>query len=325
MEWSSIFNDLINGDEWSDKLILRLAESFIEECFSDELKLLMADVSRYNGLCDDVKSLLRVDYIFHTKNFSSLLKDPLEHLHNVLYAKLKSLLVKKPSIDDFKKIANLTVKKCVDTNLRILFQNFVALSILYVLHSFNPRIVYPENGWLHLTRSRMQKDGRLPPNFVVMLDGNVFLSFFLEAPRPIKWSVRLSDASNLPLHAAPRPDLMIYFGWVDDILSDGSEIIKSPDILIECKEMDGWWKSKRRSEGIRHLTNGGIENVSAIKVIETYANLYNPGKIFLISKVKVPRGVKYMLSLRNVETIDDVGLNPFNIRRLADFLVNSKC
>ena len=319
--WEKIFDELSSSPSMDAVSYKKLAKVFISEVLSAEVSDLLEHVEKYNALCEDIRTLMHVPYIFHTKKFGLLLRDPIEHIERVLASKVSSLFSKNVSRERFYTISNLTVKKCIDTNMRIMFQNFVALSILYNLHSYSPEIVDPDNGWLHLSRTGFQHNGAIPPNYVVRVN-DIFLSFFLEAPRPIHWSKRIKHGSKLPLHAAPRPDIMVYRGWIKDILNGSSSLIIPPDFLIECKEISGWWSSVRPSKGIKHLTDGEIENVTATKVLETYTDLYHPKKIILVSKVKVPRGVKYKLSLRGVDMIDETDFNSFNIKPLSDLLLN---
>ncbi|RLE53534.1 MAG: hypothetical protein DRJ26_03245 [Candidatus Methanomethylicota archaeon] len=322
MNWKELYSRVLETSSVDDVLIYSIADNYIEDKFKAEIKRIELDIAKYNRLCDDVKNFFDIKYIFHSKAFNSFIQDPLSHIRDVLKSKIQRSVKKKLSLRRFNQIANLTVRKCIDTNSRILFQNFVALSILYNMHNFDLKIKYPENSWVHLDRKGHQRGGHIPPNYIIDVNGSYY-SFFIEAPRPIKWSLPLKSEDSLPLHAAPRPDIMIYRGWVENIVEgeSNSTLIKSPDFIIECKEIAGWWKSTRKSKGIKHLTNGEVENVDAVRVIELYRNLYNPGEIILVSKVKVPRGVKYKLSLRGVETIDNTNLNPLAIKRITEIIL----
>jgi len=326
--WESIYERLCSMRVFDERLYRELAESYIEENLKDIVNEIDKHVRLYNDFCDDVKIILNSPHIIHTKQLSHFLEDPMNHVINVFMKKAFSLISMGINADKFSSLINLTIKKCVDVNLKMIFQNFVALSIPYNLHSYNPKIVYPKNGWILLSRKGIQSEDSLPPNYVLEIDGRRF-SFFIEAPRPIYWSKKVRKSSKIPLHAAPRPDIMIYRGFIKNILKSkdhrvrADSIIKRPYIVIECKEVDGWWKSSRTSKGIRNLTNGELENTKALDVVEVYKSLYKPRKVFVVSMVKAPRGVKYKLSLKGIEIIDDTGFNPFMLSTLSHALLNS--
>ncbi|MCS7385485.1 MAG: hypothetical protein NDF55_01910 [archaeon GB-1867-005] len=321
MNWRELYKKLIEASSPDEELIYDVADAYLNEKYKGEIEKIELDISKYSRLCDDVKTFFGIKYIFHSKAFNSFIQDPLSHIRDVLISKIESSVKRKLALKRFNQIANLTVRKCIDTNSRILFQNFIALSILYNMYNYDIKVKYPPNSWVHLDRKGHQRGGHIPPNYIIEMNGSYF-SFFIEAPRPIKWSLPLKSEDELPLHAAPRPDIMIYRGWIENIVDEKSNatLIKSPDFIIECKEITGWWKSTRKSKGIKHLTSGEVENVDAVKVIELYRKLYNPGGIILVSKVKVPRGVKYKLSLRGVQTIDNTDLNPLAIKQIIEII-----
>lgn len=318
LSWECIYDRLLRDGLNDD--VFELADFLLDNVFDGDLRVVEGEVSRYNLLCDDVCFFFNIKYVFHSRAFGSFLADPRGHVRSVILPKIRRFVRRGVNSTRFYRLINLTVKKCIDTNGRILFQNFVVLSILYNLHDHDVRIVYPNGSWIHLDRRGHQHGGVIPPNFVVRVDGRL-LSFFLEAPRPVEWSLPLKSGEPLPLHAAPRPDILIYRGWIENIIGDSNFIIKPPNLIIECKEIDGWWKSTRSSKGVKHITNGEIESVDAFNVMELYYELYRPDKIVLVSKVRVPRGVKYKLSLRGVETVDNVSLNPISMKRIVDLIL----
>jgi hypothetical protein len=325
--WESMYEKLCSMRVFDENLYRKLAECYIEENLRGIIGEVDKYVHLYNDFCDDVKIILNSPHIIHTKQLSHFLEDPMNHIIDVFMKKAFNLISMGVDVDKFASSINLTIKKCIDVNFKMIFQNFVALSIPYNLHSHNPKIVYPKNGWIILSRKGVQNNDSLPPNYVLEIDGRRF-SFFIEAPRPIDWSRKVRKSSKIPLHAAPRPDIMIYRGFVKNILKNKDRrvkmdsIIKRPYIIIECKEVEGWWKSSRLSKGIRNLTNGELENVKALDVVEVYQSLYRPKKAFVVSMVKAPRGVKYKLGLRGIETIDDTGFNPFMLSTLSNALLN---
>lgn len=321
MTWECLYNDLLERGSHDNRLVLELADFLLDDVFGGDLRRVEGEVSRYVSLYEDVCSFFNIRYVFHSRAFSSFLESPRGHVKRIIVPKIRRAVDGRFDLPRFYRLINLTVKKCIDTNCRILFQNFVVLSILYNLHSFDVEFVYPNGSWIHLDRRGHQHGGVIPPNFIIRV-GDGYFSFFLEAPRPIEWSLPLKSGEPLPLHAAPRPDILIYRGWVENIVDRSSNsIIKSPNFIIECKEVDGWWRSTRPSKGVKHITNGEIESVDAFNVMELYYELYKPDKIFLVSKVKVPRGVKYKLSLRGVETIDNIRLNPIAVRRIVELIL----
>ncbi len=306
-----------------EEISLQIAEKYLYYFFTKTIKNITVEVQRYNKLCDDVKLFYNIGYIFHSRAFNSFIKNPFEHIKQVLAGKIVRAINRRMKVKRFNQIAKLTVKKCIDTNMRILFQNFIALSILYNLHDTDLKIVYPENSWVHLDRKGHQHGGVIPPNYIIKVNGKYF-SFFIEAPRPINWSLPVKFGEPLPLHAAPRPDLMIYNGWIENIVekSNSHQLIKPPKFILECKEVDGWWRNVRKSKGAGRIIRSK-EDLDAVQVIELYYKLYKPEKVFVISKVKVPRGVKYKLSLRGADTIDNTNLNPLAIKRLTEYIINS--
>ncbi|MEM0084347.1 MAG: hypothetical protein QW743_02435 [Candidatus Methanomethylicia archaeon] len=325
--WESIYEDLRASKIFDEDKYMEFAKSYIKEVFGDEIEIIRKHVYVYNDFCEDIKTILNSPYIIHSKQLSSFLEDPLNHIINLFVSKSYELILKDLDLENFNSIINLTIKKCLESNLKLMFQNFVVLSIPYNLHSHEIKIIYPRNKWIILSRKGFQGNNSLSPNYVLEIDGERF-SFFVEAPRPIERIKKVRRSSKLSLNAAPRPDIMIYHRWVRNILPSKSSsnsrnmLVKRPFMIIECKEVDGWWKKFRFSKGIMTLTNGNLENVKALDVIDVYLSLYKPKKMFVVSKVKVPRGVKYRLSLRGIETIDDTGFNPFKISELSNYLLD---
>jgi len=325
--WRSIYEDLKSSKIFDEDKYRAMIESYIKEFFEDEIEVIRKYIYTYDDFCEDVKEILNSPYIIHSKQLSSFLEDPKEHIIKTLVSKSYKLILDGVNIEQFNSIINLTVKKCMESNLKLIFQNFVALSIPYNLHSHEINIIYPNNKWIILSRKGFQNNHSLSPNYVLEIDGERF-SFFIEAPRPIERSKRVKRGSKIPLNAAPRPDIMIYHRWVRNILPRRSSsrsmkmLIKRPLIIVECKETEGWWKKIRFSKGIRNLTNGDMNNVGALDVIDVYLSLYKPKKMFVVSKVKVPRGVKYRLSLRGISTIDDTDFNPFKLSPLSNYILD---
>ncbi len=324
MAWKHMYDaalkSFIEGDELKN-LSYQIAEKYLYYNFTRDIRAIEVEVRKYKKLCEDVKLFFDISYIFHSKAFNSFIENPFEHIKEVLAAKIFNAINRRVKARRFNQLAKLTVRKCIDTNSRILFQNFIALSILYNLHDCNLKVVYPENSWIHLDRKGHQHGGTIPPNYVIEVNGK-YLSFFLEAPRPIEWSLPVKYGDPLPFHALPRPDIMVYDGWIENIVEQSNPhyLIKPPKFIIECKEVDGWWKSTRKTKSAsRVIRRRG--DIDAVEVIEIYHKLYRPEKVFVVSKVKVPRGVKYKLSLRGADTIDNTNLNPLAVRKLAELLI----
>ena len=92
--WEKIFDELSSSPSMDAVSYKKLAKVFISEVLSAEVSDLLEHVEKYNALCEDIRTLMHAPYIFHTKKFGLLLRDPIEHIERVLASKVSSLFSK---------------------------------------------------------------------------------------------------------------------------------------------------------------------------------------------------------------------------------------
>ncbi|MCI4436808.1 MAG: hypothetical protein JHC33_08390, partial [Ignisphaera sp.] len=241
------------------------------------------------------------------------------------------------------------------TNLRSCYQLWSIAAIVRLLGDKGYSIAYPENRYLNFDRSGKQKLGTIPPNIIMLNIGRGYISFFHEAPRPLSWEDTADLQRVWSLYVALRPDLMVYSGRVLDIVDLSSNPpIKRPDVIIEFKELDEWWKRVRdlkgyfrkplsaeewRSKWIDGLFEGlaeamGVRRAEVEKRVEEGASLrlkeyqllllykatYKPRKMFLVSRRETAPEVKNSLAESGIEVIDGVEFEPRNLEQLVDEL-----
>ena len=278
-----------------------------------------------------------------------------KHLMKKIVFYLYDLLRDKISLDEFIQTAGAAVRTSLKTNIRSIYQSWVYVNILILLSQYGGTMIYPELRYLILGRSGKQKSGEIPPNAVIYLDGKGYLSFFLEAPRPISWE----DSGDLrkiwTLYTALRPDILVYTRKILNIvdLKSNPPIIR-PDIIIECKELEDWYKRGRevrgpfarplsveewRSKWISGLWDGLADALGVtrkkiteeikdrralrlkdIQIVTLYYKLYKPKVMFLVSRAPVPKEIKKYLRERGLRVIDNVGFNRSKLKPIANEL-----
>ncbi|MFZ8782815.1 MAG: hypothetical protein ACO2OR_02365 [Desulfurococcaceae archaeon] len=280
-----------------------------------------------------------------SREMSSFVKSPVEHLKKKLTLYLYDLLRGKLSLEEYAVKARAAVTSSLNTNMRTLYEVWVLTSLLRGLGKLGGRVVYPEHGIVHFDRAGKQKAGILPPNFAVSIPSRGSLSFFLEAPRPIGWRDFKDLKAVWRLYTTLRPDIMVYPGLVENIvdLENPDLPIRRPQVIIECKEQSDWFLRVRELKGplapsfsfdewfkrwlsglwtgladvlgisgdvIREVAEGkrrGVR-VTEVQLVLFYKSVYKPDKFYLVSKPALPGNTKRFLENEGVIVVDSVQL-----------------
>ncbi|MEM2678700.1 MAG: hypothetical protein QXU62_08650, partial [Thermofilaceae archaeon] len=225
---------------------------------------------------------------------------------------------------------------------------------VYHLAKNGYRLIYPDDLYLHLERTGRQRTGGIPPN-AVLSDGVKALSLFIEAPRPVGWEDSKDLSRAWKLYTALRPDILAYGGRVLNIVTLGDEPpVLRPDVIIECKELDDWYKRARELRGpiaaplsaeewrerwisglyigLADVLNVKLSDViSKLKerkglrlrdpqIVLLYKRFYEPKRMFLVSRAAVPADVKRMLEDEGVELVESVGFSKEDLAPVAEAL-----
>lgn len=306
---------------------------------------------------EELKQLAGLYTIMLSRELKSFTEDILSHLKKKIFIYTNDLLRKRIRLDEYERKAGAAIRTSFRTNLRSIYQNWVFIKILKNLLENNGVLVYPENKYLPLERWGRQKTGVIPPNAITYTLGKGYLSFFLEAPRPIGWE----DTSDLrkawKLYTALRPDMMVYGGRILNIILLGRDPpIKRPDIIIECKELEDWYLRVRdikgplaqpltaeewRNKWIEGLWTGlaDVLGVDRDRITETvrekkgvrlreyhivtlYKSLYKPKQMILVSRTKIPDGIRRELERdHSIIVYDNVGFNESLFNEVVDILL----
>jgi hypothetical protein len=337
------------------KLFDELRQRIVECVAGQELVTAREWLAKLKQMLDEVSKLLGVAGYTLPREFASFFADPLQHLKkkvfNYSYDYVRGLLQE----EEFWDKAFRAVTTSLRTNLRSCYQLWSIAAIVRLLGDKGYSIAYPENRYLNFDRSGKQKLGTIPPNIIMLNIGKGYISFFHEAPRPLSWEDTADLQRVWSLYVALRPDLMVYSGRVLDIVDLSSNPpIKRPDVIVEFKELDEWWKRVRdlkgyfrkplsaeewRSKWIDGLFEGlaeamGVRRAEVEKRVEEGASLrlkeyqllllykttYKPKKMFLVSRRETAPEIKKSLSEAGIEVIDGVGFEPRNLEQLVDEL-----
>ena len=333
----------------------KFLNTFILSFLGREIEVAKKWIEYFMQTMNDTLNKLKLSRIILSKEFRSFVEDPLSHLRKKLFIYFHDLLRNRLSVDQFESKGLSAINTSLKTNMRTLYQDWVFLTILKILADYDSTLIYPEHGAISLERHGKQKLGHIPPN-AIMLTPNGYLSFFIEAPRPITWEDTSDLVKAWKLYTALRPDMMVYGGKVLDILQlDKDPPIKTPDIIIECKELDDWFERVRyirgpfakpltaerwRAKWIEGLWDGlanilGVERKEAMKIVEEkkyvklldrqvvtlYYSVYKPKAMFVISRARVPSYVKEDLERVGINVIDNVQFNESNLKILVDELL----
>ncbi len=349
--WRELAEKLRSAD---DRLLEELRLRFVDEYFGDKL----VEAKRWvTLLLDEAKRAARAvgaEGVLWTKELRSFLDDPRRHLAKKLYIYALDLQRGKLSIEEFEKTAIAAARTSINTNMRSVYQTWVFLTILEHLGSkHHARLVFPEHKHILVERSGRQRGGTIPPNVVLLLEGRGYLSFFLEAPRPIGWADNGDLTRAWRLYVALRPDAMVYSGRVLNMIEPSrNPPIKRPDIIIECKELPDWYVRVREIRGpfarpmsglewrnrwLRGLWAGladvlGVETpeeayetvskrrglrLSEPQIVKLYARLYKPDRLYLVSRARVPESIRSELEDGTVVVVDGVDFDRERLEGVA--------
>ncbi len=296
-----------------------------------------------------------VDVIF-SKELSSFIKDPKKHLMKKIFLYVHDLLRGRVSFEDFASTAYSAIVTSLRTNMRTIYQNWVFLSILSLLHDQGFRIIYPELGVISLERHSRQKLGYIPPN-VVLRRGFVHVSFFIEAPRPITWEDTHDLSRIWSLYTALRPDMLVYGDAIFNIIDlEKSPPIIRPHIIIECKELPDWylrvryirgplakplsaeeWRSKwlvGLRQGLADVLGIEVKKVDTMmeekksirlkdeQIVQLYKAVYKPDIMIVISRCETPESVKKRLEDQGIIVVDNVGFCREKLSSVVDIIIS---
>lgn len=339
---------------FSDVAGVELFEKFrlcvVKSLAGGELSAAHKWISEAKVALDNALKVLSISGYTLPKELSSFIADPLQHLKKKVFNYSYDLLRNSIGLEEFYEKASRAITTSLRTNLRGCYQLWALATMMRLFGEMGYTIAYPENRYLNFDRSGKQKLGVIPPNFILLNIGKGYLSFFLEAPRPLSWE----DTSDLQkvwsFYTALRPDLMVYSGRVMDIVDlSSSPPIKRPDAIVEFKELEDWWKRARdlkgyfrkpltaeewRSKWIDGLFEGlaeamGVRRTDVEKRVEEGASLrvkehqlvllykatYKPRKMLLVTRRETPLEIRKSLEDSGIDVVDCV---EFSEERLSE-------
>lgn len=346
------------SSEIFSKLREEFRENFIEYILDKEVEISKEWIKRFNREIEELKRNLNVNVVLYAKELKSFLEDPCVHLKKKIFNYMYDLFRNKIDLVEFERTAGAALRTSLRTNMRSIYQGWAIASTLNLLSKEGGYLVYPEQGYLSFERSGKQKLGWIPPNAVIYVESKGFLSFFIEAPRPIGWEDTQDLKRAWNFYTALRPDVLVYGGKVLNIVKLGHDPpIERPHIIIECKELEDWYMRVRdmrgpfakpltaeewRSKWIQGLWDGladilGVRRAEAVESVKEkrtlrlrepqililYRKFYNPDIMVLISRSNVPSEIKKELEENNIYIIDNVGFNKEHLRELIDILLKS--
>lgn len=351
--WIEVYEEIREKGDL-EELLEELKESFVREEAAEDVKRVRAWIREFRSAVEAVERAMGLKGAIYPKEFGSFIRDPELHLRKKLFIYSHDLARGRLTPEEFYAKAHSAVKTSLLTNSRSLYQSWVYATLLLHLAERGFRLIYPDDLYLHFERSGRQRAGMIPPN-AVLSDGFRAVSLFIEAPRPVGWE-DTSDLSRVwKLYIALRPDMLAYGGRVLNIVTqDGESPIMRPDVVIECKELEDWYKRARELKGpiIRPLTAeewrrrwieglwDGLADVLDIKrgeverkfkerrglrlrdpqIVLLYKKFYEPRRMILVSRAKVPGDVRELLEGEGVEVVDDVNFSREKLVAVADAL-----
>ena len=353
--WRELCEEVVQAKGGSrEKLLEELKLRLVTEIAGAEIPRLSAWISNFNSVVEQLSATLGTKGVVFPKELKSFVEDPEAHLRKKLFIYAHDLARGRLNPKEFYAKACTAIKTSLLTNGRALYQSWVYAVL--VLHTAKRgfRLVYPDDLYLHLERSGRQRTGAIPPN-AVLSDGYRALSLFLEAPRPVGWEDSGDLARAWRLYVALRPDILAYGGRVLNIVArDGEPPVLRPGIIVECKELEDWYKRTRELKGpitgpisaeewrerwISGLYAGLAEvlNIKASDLVATlrerkglrlrdsqiavlYKRFYEPRTMVLVSRAPVPSDVKRLLEGEGIYVVDNVGFNVEALAPIADVL-----
>ncbi len=314
-------------------------------------------VCKLKDAVGDCKKKLGVHGVLFSKELKSFIENPENHLRKKLFIYTHDLARGKMELAEYIRKSAAALRTSFRTNLRTAYQSWVLLEILSLMGEYGGRVVYPEYNFIPIDRTGKQRSGIIPPNVILYMPGRGYISFFVEAPRPVGWEDTSDLSRSWKLYTALRPDFMVYGGMVTNIFEETKDPpIARPDVIIECKELEDWYLRTRdirgpftkpltaeewRSKWIEGLWTGladalGVKSPSEAKsvveekktirvkepkLLKLYMNFYNPREMYLVSRARVPGDVKEYLERDGIVVIDDVGFDRERLRNLVEELL----
>lgn len=341
----------------AEGLLEELKAQFVREIAGEDLDRVANWIASLEAAVGRACSALGARGAVYSKELKSFVEGPEAHLRKKLFRYAHDLARGRLTPREFLEKAGAAVRTSILTNSRSLYQTWVYLVLVYHLARGGFRLVYPDDLFLHLERAGRQRTGGIPPN-AVLSDGVRALSLFIEAPRPVGWE----DSSDLSrawkLYVALRPDMLAYGGRVLNIVTFGGDPpVLRPDVIVECKELDDWFKRARELKGPivnplsaeewreRWITGlyAGLADVLNVQVSDVisqlrerrglrlrdpqivilYKRFYEPRRMLLVSRAEVPSEVKKLLEDEDIEVLDGVGFSEGALRTAAEALAEA--
>lgn len=339
-----------NIPDWAEEIKVK----FVEDVVGNKIDVAKEWIKNMYYELEVLKEKLGVKGWIFSREMKSFLDDPKRHLVKKLFLYFHDLVRGRITAEEFKIKGRQAINSSLGSNLRSIYQIWGLASILSMLADKGFNISYPEHKFLNFDRGGKQKSGIIPPNVVVEDVLGRSFSFFLEAPRPISWE----DGGDLEkvwkLYSTLRPDMLIYRGFYMNIVDLDNEIpIKRPNIIVEFKELDDWWKRWRylkeykpltgnewRARWIKGLYDGladilGVKpqsqpqfqeanekRIKEYKIIELYKKIYSPDLAVLISRVGIDDNVKTELISDGVLVLDQVDFDENKMVKLVDAMLD---
>ncbi|RLE78912.1 MAG: hypothetical protein DRJ52_09535 [Thermoprotei archaeon] len=368
--WLDVYEDLRKQLKIGERHILKMSkieqqvflkqtdvfrEKFLYSVVSPEaIKEAEEWVENLGSKVEEVKEVLKLKGLTFTRELKSFLDDPREHLKKKIFVYTFDLFAGNITLDEFLSKASAAIRTSLRTNMRTIYQTWVFLSLVEHL-AREGRIVYPEHGYIYLERNARQKVRIIPPNCIVETKSGGRLSFFIEAPRPVAWE----DSGDLrkiwKLYVCLRPDFLVYGGSVMNILElDKMPPVKRPNVIIECKELEdwyrrardlrGWWSRAMSAEEWRLLWLKGLFEglgeamglkkmrleereesrkswrVKEYRLVQMYKSFYKPDEMILITRTQLPSAVRSEIEDMGLVVYEDIGFSSDKLAEVAERL-----
>ncbi len=353
--WLEVYREIAGRrGRGAEQLLEELKARFVREVVGSELPRAAEWVSHLLSAEERLGRVLGVKGVVYPKELKSFLGGCEDHLRKKLFIYAHDLARGRLTPDEFLERAGAAVRTSLLTNSRSLYQSWVFITLVAHLAERGFRLIYPDDMYLHLERSGRQRTGEIPPN-AVLSDGYRALSLFVEAPRPVGWEDTGDLARAWKLYVALRPDMLAYGGRVASIVVPGGDPpVLRPDVVVECKELDDWYRRGRELKGpvvgpltaeewrdrwITGLYTGLAEvlNVqpSEVKarlrerrglrlkdpqIVILYKRFYEPRRMVLVTRAPTPPEVRRLLEEEGVEVYDEVGFSHEKLEGVVDIL-----
>lgn len=354
--WLELVDELKNksGKELTD-ILEELKTRFVNNVARRDLEKIEAWIREFEAAANKTCKTLGVRGVVYPKEFKSFIEGPEAHLRKKLFIYAHDLARGRLTPDEFLERASAAVKTSLLTNGRSVYQYWAYVVLVYHLAREGFRLIYPDDLCLHLERTGRQRTGGIPPN-AVLSDGVRALSLFIEAPRPVGWEDSGDLSRTWKLYTALRPDILAYGGRVLNIVTLGGDPpVLRPDVIIECKELDDWFKRGRELKGpitaplsaeewrerwisglyvgLADILNVRLSDVISKlrerkgfrlrdpQIVILYKKFYEPRRMFLVSRAAVPADVRKALEEEGIELLEDVGFSEDQLSPVAKALV----